>query len=92
MESALDEASEASLSGVKASLHGLDDARWVIAAQQLDQPIAAAAGTFGADLHPAIGEVRRLADQTQFQRPAAGPPAKSDALHLTRDQSGHPDQ
>lgn len=90
--SALDEAGEAALGRLETGPHILDDAWRATAAQQLDQPLAVLPRPFGADPHPAVGQVGGLADQAQLQRPAPGPPAEPHTLHVTRDQGRQPDR
>jgi len=60
--------------------------------EQLKESLTGGAITFGNHLDPAVVEVRRTADQTEFERPRAHPPTKAHALHPASDPSGQPDR
>ena len=65
-------------------------ARRAPGAQRREQPLAGSSRPLRDDLHPAVGEVGRVPDQAQLQRPSPGPPAKPDTLYLTMNPDRHP--
>ncbi len=59
--------------------------------QQPEQFLATLARTLRYDMDPAVASVTRRADQTQFERPGPGPPAKAHTLHLPVHPRAEPD-
>ena len=58
--------------------------------EQVEQRVHLRLGTLRDDEHPPIGEIRRRTDQTELQGARARPPAESDALDLSVNVCGHP--